>query len=131
MQTLLKIILSIALASSATCYAQQLRLECKLDRWMLSAYSALTPILIVRNLQFGQLFLVDIDTKKGSAIASYENYKLAEATGERYVIIGDIDAFSFNRDTGQVAWALLDDDKRGGTPVATGSCEARQIKKKF
>ncbi len=126
-----KLIFILAIASNASCMAQQVLLECKLGRWIQSSFSVFEPALLARNLQFGESFTVEIDSKQKTAIASYENYKLAEVTNERYVIVGDLDAFSFNRNTGQVAWALLHNDRGEGTAVALGSCEARQHKRKF
>ena len=88
-------------------------------------------ILITRNLQFGEAFLVEIDPQKKVASASNSAYRVTEATSERYVILGEVDAFSFDRDTGQVIWAIAGDNKNGSLPLASGNCDARANKKKF
>ena len=128
----IKILVISASLLTPTCYAQEVVLECKLNKWINRYFSELEPVLTLRGLNFDQPFLVKLDLKKKTASAAYENYEIYLADKETFVIKGEIDAFRFVRELGEVYWILYKEgDRSDGFPVASGSCDARTNKKRF
>jgi len=127
----IKIILISVSFFASTCHAQEVILECKLNRWTYSAFSSFEPLLIIRRMQFDQPFLVQLDLKNKTAKASNENYEIYANDSEKYVIKGRKDGFTFDRETGDVYWIIITRGTNEGMPVALGSCDARTNKKKF
>jgi len=131
LRMLKKIILISASFVALNCHSQEVFLECKLNKWINRAFSSFEPILILRRLKFDQVFLVKLDLKKKTASVTYENYEIYLADSETYILKGEIDAFRFDREVGEVYWIVLNEDRSDGIPVASGSCDARTNKKKF
>ena len=131
LKKLIKTILISASFLALTCHAQEVFLECKLNRWTYSDFSIFEPLLIIRRMQFDQPFLVQLDLKNKTAKATNENYEIYANDSEKYVIKGRKDGFTFDRETGDVYWIIITRGTGEGLPVALGSCEARTNKKKF